>query len=149
MLNIAILAAAYFFMEFVAWFSHKYVMHGFAWAFHRDHHIKTALSGSFFEKNDIFFIIYALPAIILIIAGLVSGLTPLVAAGAGITLYGLTYFLLHDVMIHHRLPFRINTSKGYLAALVRAHEAHHKGKNVRDFSNYGLLVFPSRFFRNQ
>ena len=25
-------------MEFVAWSSHKYIMHGFGWAWHRDHH---------------------------------------------------------------------------------------------------------------
>ena len=25
-------------MEVIAWSSHKYVMHGFGWAWHRDHH---------------------------------------------------------------------------------------------------------------
>ncbi|HBT09596.1 MAG TPA: beta-carotene hydroxylase, partial [Leeuwenhoekiella sp.] len=27
-------------MEFMAWFTHKYVMHGFLWVLHRDHHHK-------------------------------------------------------------------------------------------------------------
>ncbi|WP_319560532.1 hypothetical protein [Marispirochaeta sp.] len=31
------LASAIFF-EFVAWFMHKYVMHGFGWFLHEDHH---------------------------------------------------------------------------------------------------------------
>ena len=27
-------------MEFMAWFTHKYVMHGFLWKLHADHHKK-------------------------------------------------------------------------------------------------------------
>ncbi len=146
MINILLFAASYLFMEFVAWFSHKYVMHGFAWKFHRDHHIKQNGTDSFFEKNDIFFLIYATPAIILIISGLTGGNFPLIVIGAGITLYGMTYFFIHDVLIHHRIPVKVNTGRGYIAALIRAHQAHHNGKNIRDFKNYGLLVFPLRFF---
>ncbi len=134
-------------MEFVAWFSHKYIMHGFFWSIHKDHHIKTSNSKSFFEKNDLFFLIYAIPAIILIILGIVGKYSSLFAIGAGITLYGLTYFSIHDVLIHHRLPIRVNISKGYLAALIKAHEAHHSGKNIIDFKNFGLLVFPKRFLK--
>jgi beta-carotene 3-hydroxylase len=136
-------------MEFVAWFSHKYIMHGFAWAYHKDHHIKPEKNQSFFEKNDIFFLIYALPAIVLIILGLVGNYSLLIAIGAGITLYGFTYFSIHDVIIHHRIPVKISIKKGYLHALIQAHEAHHTGKNVKDFSNFGLLIFPRRFFKEQ
>lgn len=146
MINIVLFLAAYSFMEFVAWFSHKYIMHGFAWKFHRDHHIKEKRSDSFFEKNDIFFLIYAVPAIILIILGLLVNHLPLIAVGAGITLYGFTYFSIHDVLIHHRLPVRTKIANGYFAALIKAHQAHHNGKNIKDFKNYGLLIFPARFF---
>jgi len=45
-------------MEFMAWFSHKYIMHGFLWPLHKDHHIKD--HKSWFEKNDLFFFFYAL-----------------------------------------------------------------------------------------
>ena len=45
-------------MEFMAWFSHKYIMHGFLWSIHKDHHIKD--HKSWFERNDLFFIFYAL-----------------------------------------------------------------------------------------
>ena len=37
-------------MEFVAWFSHKYIMHGFLWSWHKDHHKKD--HDSWFQKND-------------------------------------------------------------------------------------------------
>jgi len=38
-------------MEGVAWFTHKYIMHGIMWNWHQSHHVhhKNAL-----EKNDLF-----------------------------------------------------------------------------------------------
>jgi beta-carotene 3-hydroxylase len=44
-------------MEFMAWFTHKYIMHGFLWSLHKDHHHKD--HDSWFERNDAFFIFYA------------------------------------------------------------------------------------------
>ena len=75
MRNLVFLLAAFLFMEFVAWFSHKYIMHGFLWSLHKDHHIKTNQNDSLFEKNDLFFLIYAIPAMILIIAGFINSYT--------------------------------------------------------------------------
>ncbi len=147
MIYFIIVLVSFFFMEFVAWFSHKYVMHGFMWSFHRDHHIRTDISNTLFEKNDLFFLIYATPAIILMITSFIYASYSLIFIGIGITLYGFTYFLIHDVLIHHRLPLNITFRRGYFAALIRAHQAHHSGKNVKDFKNYGLLIFPLRFFK--
>jgi len=146
MINLVLILVAFLFMEFVAWFSHKYIMHGLLWSIHKDHHIKAQQNDSFFEKNDLFFLIYAIPAMILIILGFAFSNYHLIAIGAGITLYGFTYFSVHDVLIHHRLPVNLNIRKGYIAALIKAHEAHHSGKNIKDFKNYGLLIFPQRFF---
>ncbi len=147
MMYFFLVLASFLFMEFVVWFSHKYVMHGFMWSFHRDHHIRTDKSDSFFEKNDIFFLIYPTPAIILMITGFALNLYSLIFIGIGITLYGFTYFTIHDVLIHHRIPVNINFKRGYFAALIRAHQAHHFGKNVKDFKNYELLIFPARFLK--
>ena len=60
--------ATFFFMEFVAWFAHKYVMHGFLWNLHEDHHVRDN-HDDFFEKNDYFFIIFAIPAMFAFIFG--------------------------------------------------------------------------------
>ena len=38
-------------MEWIAWASHKYIMHGFGWAWHRDHHERH---DKMLEKNDLF-----------------------------------------------------------------------------------------------
>ena len=59
-------------MEFVAWFTHRYIMHGLLWYFHRDHHTRD--NKGFFEKNDFFFLIFALPGSILIMYGIELGL---------------------------------------------------------------------------
>ena len=48
-------------MEFMAWFTHKYIMHGFLWYLHKDHHKKD--HDTWFERNDAFFIFYAIVSI--------------------------------------------------------------------------------------
>ena len=53
-------------MEGVTWLTHKYVMHGFLWYLHEDHHQPT---GHFFEKNDAFFLIFAIPSMACIFYG--------------------------------------------------------------------------------
>ena len=45
--------ATFFIMEGITWLTHKYVMHGFLWYLHEDHHNPDK---SFFEKNDFFFL---------------------------------------------------------------------------------------------
>ena len=51
--------STFLFMEFMAWFSHKYIMHGFLWSLHKDHHNQN-LKTSWWERNDLFFVMYAL-----------------------------------------------------------------------------------------
>ncbi len=157
-MNLILILAAFSFMEFIAWSNHKYVMHGFLWKWHKDHHIndhkKAGTQLTYrpgFEKNDYFFMVYAMPAVILLLLGFWFRINELVAVGIGISLYGLTYFLIHDVLIHQRLniPFLQKLRKNsYINAVVRAHIAHHRGKNIRDFDNYGLLIFQCRFLKN-
>lgn len=143
---ILIFTAAFAVMEFVAWSNHKYVMHGFLWSLHKDHHLTDIARKPVLQKNDFFFLIYAIPAIVLIIWGL-SVVNPyMISAGAGITLYGFTYFIFHDVVYHQRLPLFRNPKNSYVKALIRAHNAHHRPKNRTDFNNFGLLIFSRRYF---
>lgn len=80
------------FMEFVAWSNHKWIMHGFLWSLHKDHHLTDIAGKPVLQKNDYFFLIYAIPAIILIIWGLTISNAYMLAIGGGITLYGLLIF---------------------------------------------------------
>lgn len=155
-LNIILLVFAFVFMEFVAWYSHKYVMHGFLWKWHKDHHRKDKVKGmplntekKHFEKNDLFFLVYALPAIIMMIIGFSFSFLPFIFISIGITLYGLTYFIIHDIIIHHRVPISFERTKrlGFIKAVMNAHNAHHKPKSKTDFNNYGLLIFSRRYYK--
>ena len=156
--NSILLVDAFLFMEFVAWFSHKYVMHGFLWKWHADHHRKDHMQGmplqtedKRFEKNDLFFLVYALPAIILMIIGFSFVFLPFIFISVGITLYGLSYFIIHDIIIHNRVKFLFKGEKHnrFIQAIMNAHTAHHKPKNKKDFNNYGLLLFPLRYFKEK
>ena len=49
-----ITVTVYLTMEMVTWFVHKYVMHGFLWYLHEDHH--QPRYQHVFEKNDTFFV---------------------------------------------------------------------------------------------
>lgn len=139
-------------MEFVAWISHKYIMHGILWKWHKDHHINDHTNqqnqvAKKFEKNDLFFLVFASPAIVLMLLGFWFNHLPSIALSIGITLYGVTYFTIHDIVIHNRIPFGIKFSGKYISSLIKAHQGHHKPKTKADFDSYGLLVFPKRYLK--
>ena len=143
-LNIMIVAAAFFFMEFAAWFTHKYIMHGVMWYFHKDHH---QTEPGFFEKNDAFFLIFAVPSWLLIMFGMMGGNDWRLYTGLGILLYGLCYFLVHDVLIHKRFKWFKNVRHPYLKALIKAHYEHHKHKGKEDGESFGMLVVSYRYIK--
>ena len=103
-------------MEFVAWFSHKYIMHGFLWSLHRDHHIKD--HSSWFERNDFFFIFYAIVSFGFALLWGQYGIWVGLPIAIGIFLYGLTYFLVHDIFIHQRFKVFRNTNNKYANCLL-------------------------------
>ena len=100
--NIAVFLCSLAAMELVAWGAHKYIMHGWGWGWHSSHH---APRRGWFEKNDLFAIVFAGLAIALIYLG-TRGWHPLEWVGAGMTAYGLLYFVAHDGLVHHRWPLR-------------------------------------------
>lgn len=144
MLSLFITIAAFLGMEFMAWFTHKYVMHGFMWYFHKDHHVKDHHSP--FEKNDVFFLIYATPGALLMITGIMADFDFKFFVGLGITLYGFTYFLVHDVFIHQRFKWFRNTTHPYFLAIRKAHKAHHKVITKEHGTCFGMLVVPKKYY---
>lgn len=136
---------AFISMEGIAWLTHKYVMHGLLWKLHKDHHTKE--SNSFFEKNDYFFLIFAIPGIICLALGAyLPQIHLLFYAGLGITLYGFAYFTVHDIFIHQRFKIFRNTSNIYLKAIRRAHKMHHKHLGKEDGECFGMLFVPFKYF---
>lgn len=133
-------------MEGITWLTHKYVMHGGLWVLHADHH-QPGKQG-FFEKNDLFFVIFALPAMALFAAGTyVEGMQILFYIGLGITLYGAAYFVVHDIIIHQRFRLFTRSRNFYVRAIRKAHKIHHKHLGPEDGECFGMLWVPLRYFR--
>ena len=145
-IDVITFVATFFFMEFVAWSAHKYVMHGFLWYLHADHHKPDARFGPI-EKNDAFFIIFATPAIICLLIGIFGGVAFCEAIGWGITAYGFCYFLVHDIFIHQRIKWLRNSNNVYLRAIRRGHKMHHKHLGKEDGECFGMLLVPFQYFR--
>lgn len=143
-INIFIVLVSFTSMEAVAWFTHKYVMHGLLWRLHKDHHKKE--SAGFFEHNDFFFLIFALPGIITLFFGMRSNFSVLFWIGLGITLYGMAYFLVHDIFIHQRFKIFRNTDNAYFKAVRRAHKMHHRHLDKENGECFGMLWFPFRYY---
>ena len=145
-LSITVFWVAFFLMEFVAWFTHKYVMHGLLWMLHKDHHQKQ--EENFFERNDFFFLIFATPGIALLAYGIAGGGSIVFSwGGAGITAYGFTYFLVHDIFIHQRFKIFKRSNNSYLRAIRKAHKVHHKHLGKKHGECFGMLLVPYKYFR--
>lgn len=142
MIAVGITIGAFFFMEFVAWFSHKYVMHGFLWFLHKDHHVST---GHKLERNDFFALIFALPSVVFCVLGSVHGFDFRFWIGIGIALYGLVYFMLHDTLVHERTPLLRRIDNFYFRSIISAHNDHHIGKK-----NFGFIfMFQPKHFKKE
>jgi len=144
--SILIFLGTFCFMEFMAWFTHKYVMHGFLWSLHKDHHLKD--HKSWWERNDFFFVFYAVVSMVffyLDYLGYWFGLP----IGLGIAAYGATYFLVHDIFIHQRFKLFRKANNWYAKAIRRAHKIHHKHIGKEDGECFGMLLPPMRFFKKQ
>lgn len=132
-------------MEFMAWFTHKFVMHGFLWSLHKDHHHKD--HESWFERNDTFFIFYAVISIGFFLLWQNHILEIGLAIGLGIFAYGLTYFLVHDIFIHQRFKIFRKAESRYGKAVRRAHKMHHKHLGKEHGECFGMLLFPYRYWK--
>ena len=136
LLYVAIVVFTFVIMEGITWLTHRFVMHGILWYLHKDHHQK---SDGFFEKNDAFFIIFALPSFLSILFGTMQKIYWLQAIGFGIMAYGFAYFLVHDVIIHQRFKWFTRSNNRYVRAIRWAHKMHHKHLNREHGESFGML----------
>jgi len=138
-----IVLGVFLLMEGIAWVSHKYVMHGFLWKWHEDHHKPGK---SFFEKNDRFYLIFAVPSFVALLYGCVYANPVWISVGVGASLYGMAYFFVHDVFIHQRFGWFKNSDNVYLKGIRRAHKIHHKHLYKEDGECFGMLLVPFKYF---
>jgi beta-carotene 3-hydroxylase len=128
-------------MEWVAWASHKYIMHGFGWAWHRDHHEPHDRT---LEKNDLFAVFGAAMSIAMFAVGSTwvmgdAAWWPGTWIGLGILVYGMIYTLVHDGLVHQRY-FRWVPRSGYAKRLVQAHKLHHATIGKEGGVSFGFVL---------
>lgn len=143
LINILAFLGAYAGMEFVAWSNHKYIMHGFGWFLHKSHHVNR---GSWWEWNDVYFVVYAAISMSLCYFGW-ENLDYRFWMGCGVAAYGFTYFLLHDIFIHNRIKLFRRTRWRYFEAMKRAHKIHHKHLGKDHGEEFGMLLFSKKYFK--
>lgn len=140
---IVIVLTTFILMEGVTWLTHRFVMHGFLWYLHRDHHQKGP---GFFEKNDAFFLIFAIPSWLCIMLGLQHKVYWVAAIGFGIAMYGLAYFIVHEVIIHQRIKWFTRSNNIYVRAIRWAHKMHHKHLDKYEGESFGMLVVAKKYW---
>ena len=139
---ILVLLVTFLIMEGITWCTHRFVMHGFLWYLHRDHH---QVEPGFFEKNDAFFVIFAVPSMLLIYFGTFDQVWWMQAIGFGIMLYGFAYFMVHDVIIHQRFKWFTRSNNTYVRAIRWAHKMHHKHLNKQQGESFGMLYVHKKY----
>jgi beta-carotene 3-hydroxylase len=120
-------------------------MHGPLWVIHKTHHQP---SKSFFELNDLFSVLFGSIAMLLILLG-VEELDYRFWIGVGISVYGVLYFILHDVLVHRRLKWFDRPKNSFLKGIFKAHQAHHRTNQKEDAVSFGLFVVPKEFFNKE
>jgi beta-carotene 3-hydroxylase len=144
LLWIAVFLLTFLVMEFMAWFIHKYIMHGLLWVLHKDHHHKD--HESWFERNDAFFLFFAVLSMSFLMTANDSFWVGF-PIGFGILAYGVAYFVVHDIFIHQRFKWLRNIDNAYARGVRRAHKIHHKHLGKEKGENFGMLFVPKKYFK--
>lgn len=132
-------------LEIFSYIVHRWLFHGILWRIHESHHVAT--KGAF-ELNDVFSVIFGGASVLL----LVFAQYPLLESiafpiGLGIAIYGIFYFIAHDLFTHRRfLPF--GSENKLLLTIRAAHQKHHQTAEKKGIEPFGLFVFNfGRFWR--
>lgn len=129
-------------MEFVAYATHRWIMHGpLGWGWHESHHEAHDDDHGIFEKNDLYAVVFTILSIGLFAIGS-AWWPPLWWIAVGMAVYGVLYFIVHDGLVHQRWPFRHVPRRGYLRRLYQAHRLHHAVEGRDDCVSFGFLYAP-------
>lgn len=139
----AITIGTFLFWEFVAWFTHKYVMHGFLWIWHKSHH---TVHHHTTERNDLFAVVFSLPSIGLFYYFSLINYSPYgLAVGLGILCYGIFYLVFHDIIVHQRIKWLPKRRSKYLQRMIHAHYIHHAKHTKEGCEAFGFLYAPKKY----
>jgi beta-carotene 3-hydroxylase len=136
--HLVLVIATLLLMELAVTLFHKHVMHGTGWRWHASHH--EARPGSGWERNDWFGVVFSCATVLLFALG--GFHQPIWWIALGITLYGVLYGLLHDVVTHRRFGMKWQPKNAYLRRLVTAHRLHHAIREREGGVSFGFLYAP-------
>lgn len=143
LINIFLVIGTFLFMEGVAWFTHKYIMHGILWSWHRSHH---KVHGHALEMNDLFAVVFSIPSVLTIYLGFNNPeLRWLMYIGIGILGYGIFYFIFHDIIVHRRIKIPFKARSRYMKRIMKAHYLHHERHTKEDGEAFGFLYAPKKY----
>lgn len=133
-------------MEFISYLIHRFVFHGPLWRIHQTHHKPGRHK---FELNDLFSLFFALVSIYLILSGVDNPINnPYLGLGIGMAVYGISYFIIHDVIIHKRfIPVR--THQPWLLKIKKEHQRHHQSIQKRGREPFGLFFYFHSFIHDK
>ena len=98
-------------------------------------------------EDDIFAALHALPAMALIVGSSYTAWQPLAALmfgfGLGMTIFGCAYAVIHDGLIHERLPIQFLLRFRVMRRIRGAHMRHHLNGEYP----YGLFLGPQELRR--
>ncbi len=142
-INTFLVIGTFFLMEGVAWATHKYIMHGFLWSWHRSHH---KIHPHPLEMNDLFALVFSIPSITLIVLGYeIESIAWIKFVGYGILSYGVFYFLFHDILVHRRIKINFKAKHPYLKRIMNAHYVHHETHSKENAKAFGFLYAPKKY----
>jgi beta-carotene 3-hydroxylase len=139
--GLLLLTATVIVMEGFAYAIHRWVMHSrLGWALHESHHRERT---GWFERNDLYAVVFAAPSVLLIYGGANLGWGDWALwVGAGVAFYGVIYFGFHDVVVHGRIAHRIVPRSTYFKRIVQAHKLHHAVESRDGAVSFGFIYAP-------
>ncbi len=123
---------------------HGRLWHGVLWRFHESHHVEQP---GYFELNDLFAVFHAAVAIPMMLYGCVGpegwAREALFGLSLGMTAFGLSYAVVHDGLVHGRLPVAFLRRSAWIRRIEAAHKVHHRDGEAP----YGLFRGPAEVRR--
>ena len=120
--------------EIISYIVHRFLFHGPLGEIHKTHHLPQK---NVFEKNDLFLLFFTSLSVILVHF--------VKSWGTGMALYGLCYFLLHDMFTHNRF-YRLHLNNKILKSIKQAHHLYHLSVKRQGQEPCGFLLFDFKRF---
>ena len=139
---ILLIFAAFIFMEFISLIMHKFLQHGILWFLHEDHHRYTK---GRIEKNDVFTLFFTILTILLLVLGFLNRFDWKFWFGLGIFVYGMGFFLYHDMVFHRRIKTKYKPKSKYLKRVINAHRMHHQKSDATSGVSFGFFIVGKKY----